>query len=203
MYFISIFRLVSLITFSLFCSNSFAQSDTSGKELPTNALYLIDHRPSTKEAVEKLDRKLIESVDVLKGEKADKFIKTHNATGKTSVVLVTTTNFINEAVFTKVQNPASFPGGDKAWENYITTHLNYPETAKKNKTDGTVKLQIILNKDGSIREVRALNDPGDGLAAEATRLAKQSPKWIPAKQNGQNVTYRFVVPVVFKHKVIR
>lgn len=104
-----------------------------------------------------------------------------------------------DKVFTKVENPAEFPGGLDAWRRYLELHLQYPESAQENGTQGVVRVQMVVDKDGNITEVQALNDPGnDGLGAEAERVIKQGPKWKPAEQNGRKVTYRFVQTVTFQ-----
>ena len=57
---------------------------------------------------------------------------------------------------------------------------------------------MVVDKEGNITEVKALNDLGGGTAAEAERVIKKGPKWKPAEQNGRKVTYRFVQKVTFQ-----
>jgi protein TonB len=104
----------------------------------------------------------------------------------------------SDRVFTKAQKQAYFPGGMDGWNKYLSTNLKYPQQASQYKVEGTVNVQIIVEKDGSLSEVKMLNDPGYELGKEAVRLLQQGPKWIPAEQNGQKVTNRLVIPVVFK-----
>jgi protein TonB len=103
-----------------------------------------------------------------------------------------------EKVFTKVENPAEFPGGPDAWRRYLERNLRYPEAAQENGTQGVVRVEFIVDKEGNISEVRALNDPGDGLAEEAVRIIKKGPKWIPAEQNGRKVIYRHIQAITFR-----
>lgn len=103
-----------------------------------------------------------------------------------------------DAVFTKVEVAASFPGGIDGWRRYLERNLAYPEAAQENGTQGVVRVQMVVDKDGNITEVQALNDPGEGLAEEAMRVIKKGPKWVPAEQNGRKVTYRFVQTVTFQ-----
>lgn len=103
-----------------------------------------------------------------------------------------------DAVFTKVEVAASFPGGVEGWRRYLLRNLQYPEAAQENGTQGVVRVQMVVDKDGNITEVEALNDPGEGLAEEAKRVIKKGPKWVPAEQNGRKVTYRFVQTVTFQ-----
>ncbi|HSK13140.1 MAG TPA: TonB family protein, partial [Phnomibacter sp.] len=90
-------------------------------------------------------------------------------------------------VFTKVENPAEFPGGQSEWTRYLQKNLRYPDNAIDNGTQGVVRVQFIVDREGNISEVQALNDPGDGLAEEAVRIIKKGPKWKPAEQNGRKV----------------
>lgn len=103
-----------------------------------------------------------------------------------------------DKVFTKVENPAEFPGGPDAWRRYLERNLQYPDAAQENGTQGVVKVQFIVDKEGTISEVQALNDPGDGLAEEAVRIIKRGPKWTPAEQNGRKVIYRHIQAITFR-----
>lgn len=103
-----------------------------------------------------------------------------------------------EKVFTKVENPAEFPGGQSEWTRYLQKNLRYPDDAIDNGTQGVVRVQFIVDKEGNISEVQALNDPGDGLAEEAVRIIKKGPKWRPAEQNGRKVIYRHIQAITFK-----
>lgn len=103
-----------------------------------------------------------------------------------------------DRVFTKVENPAEFPGGPDAWRRYLERNLQYPEAAQESGTQGVVRVQFIVDKEGNISEVQALNDPGDGLAEEAVRIIKKGPKWTPAEQNGRKVIYRHIQAITFR-----
>lgn len=103
-----------------------------------------------------------------------------------------------DKVFTKVENPAEFPGGPDAWRRYLERNLQYPDNAQENGTQGVVRVQFIVDKEGNISEVQALNDPGDGLAEEAVRIIKKGPKWTPAEQNGRKVIYRHIQAITFR-----
>lgn len=103
-----------------------------------------------------------------------------------------------DKTFTKVENPATFPGGLDGWRRFLERNLQYPESAQEAGTQGVVRVQLVVDKEGNVSEVKALNDPGDGLGAEAERVIKKGPKWNPAEQNGRKVTYRFVQTVTFQ-----
>jgi protein TonB len=103
-----------------------------------------------------------------------------------------------DKVFTKVENPAEFPGGPDGWRRYLERSLQYPDAAQENGTQGVVRVQFIVDKEGNISEVQALNNPGDGLGEEAVRIIKKGPKWKPAEQNGRKVIYRHIQSITFR-----
>jgi N-acetylmuramoyl-L-alanine amidase len=105
----------------------------------------------------------------------------------------------NEKVFTISQVPASFPGGKSAWLKYLERNLNKDIVVEKGGPPGTytVIVSFIVNSEGFISEVKAVNDPGYGSAAEAVRLIQKGPRWKPAQQNGKNVTSRVKQPITY------
>lgn len=103
-----------------------------------------------------------------------------------------------DKVFTKVDNPAEFPGGAQGWSEYLQKNLKYPKKAIKKNIQGVVRVQFLVDKAGNISEVKALNDPGGGLAEESVRIIANGPKWRPAEQNGKKVIYRHIQALTFK-----
>lgn len=103
-----------------------------------------------------------------------------------------------DKVFTKVDIPAEFPGGVQGWTEYLQKNLRYPNKAFKKGIQGVVKVQFVVDREGNILEVVALNDPGGGLAEESVRIIKNGPKWKPAEQNGRRVIYRHIQAITFK-----
>lgn len=101
-------------------------------------------------------------------------------------------------VFTSCEIPAEFPGGLSEWTRYLQKNLRYPEQAIENGKEAVVRVQFIVDREGDISEVRALNDPGDGLAEEAVRIIKKGPKWKPAEQNGRKVIFRNIQAITFR-----
>jgi TonB family protein len=96
------------------------------------------------------------------------------------------------------EKPPAFPGGVDGWRKYLEANLHYPKKAWKKHIQGLVKVKMTVDAKGNVGEVEALNDPGGGLAAEAVRVIKEGPTWIPAFQDGKNVTYRFVQNITFE-----
>jgi protein TonB len=103
-----------------------------------------------------------------------------------------------EKTFTKVENPAEFPGGQLEWKRYLQKNLQYPEAAIERGNESIIRVQFVVDTLGNISEVEALNDPGDGLAEEAVRIIKRGPRWKPAEQNGRKVKYRHIQAITFR-----
>lgn len=86
----------------------------------------------------------------------------------------------------------------KALMKFMRSNINYPSIARENNVEGTVAVQFVVEKDGSITNIKVRHDPGAGLGAEALRVIKLMPKWIPGVQKARKVKVRFNLPVKFK-----
>ena len=95
------------------------------------------------------------------------------------------------------ENP-TFPGGDSALMDFLRKNLKYPKKAVKKKIEGRVLISFNVEKDGSITNVKKLNDVHPLLYKEALRIVKMMPKWTPGKHEGKVVRVRFTLPVTFK-----
>lgn len=98
-----------------------------------------------------------------------------------------------------VEIEAKFPGGIGAWTKYLERNLNTNTPVDNGAATGiyTVVVSFVVDKDGNISDVVALNDPGFGTAEEAVRVIKKSKQWTPALQNGRNVNYRQKQSITF------
>lgn len=81
------------------------------------------------------------------------------------------------------EKPA-FPGGTKALDAYITNNLKYPQTAKDNGIEGVVAVVFTVKADGTVGNIKIKRMVDPDLEAEAIRLVKGMPKWIPADKDG-------------------
>ena len=100
--------------------------------------------------------------------------------------------------FTVVQKIPEFPGGWSAFMQWLTKNLKYPESARKNKIQGTVVVSFIVNKDGSIASTKVSTSADPVLDAEALRVMKMMPKWKPGMDRNKVCRTMIAVPVVFK-----
>jgi len=104
----------------------------------------------------------------------------------------------NNMVFDVVEVMPQYPGGPIAMLKYIMENIKYPEQAMKEGIQGRVTVRFIVEKDGSISDVRPVLSVHPLLNKEAVRVVESMPKWSPGKQNGKPVRVRFNVPVMFK-----
>ena len=105
-----------------------------------------------------------------------------------------------EDPFNVVEDMPAFPGGMEAMIQFISSNIKYPADAKKQKVDGRVLVKFVVEKDGSITEVKVIKAAFSSLDAEAIRVVKAMPKWKPGYQNGQAVRVQFAMPINFSLK---
>ena len=101
-------------------------------------------------------------------------------------------------VFDVVEQMPSFPGGPSALMQYLSSNIKYPVVAEENGVQGRVVCTFVVEKDGSITDVRVIKSVDPSLDKEAMRVVKGMPKWIPGKQNGSAVRVKYTVPVTFR-----
>lgn len=101
-------------------------------------------------------------------------------------------------VFDVVEQMPSFPGGNGALLEYLATHVKYPVVAQENGVQGRVIVSFVVERDGSITDVRVVRSVDPSLDREAARVVSSMPRWTPGKQNGSAVRVKYNVPVMFK-----
>lgn len=101
-------------------------------------------------------------------------------------------------VFDVVEEMPSFPGGQGALMSYLASNINYPVVAQENGVQGRVIVSFVVERDGSISDVRVARSVDPSLDREAQRVVKSMPRWKPGKQNGSAVRVKYTVPVVFR-----
>ena len=88
-----------------------------------------------------------------------------------------------------------FEGGDAALLKYLRENLKYPDKTKDRGVQGRLVIGFIVEKDGSLTDVKVLRPVDIDLDAEVLRLVKGMPKWIPGRQNGKRVCVRYLLPI--------
>jgi len=101
-------------------------------------------------------------------------------------------------VFDVVEQMPSFPGGNEALMKFLQESVKYPVVAQENGVQGRVVVSFVVERDGSITDVKVVRSVDPSLDKEATRVVKSMPHWIPGKQNGAAVRVKYNVPVSFR-----
>ena len=104
----------------------------------------------------------------------------------------------NDSIFQVVEEMPRFPGGEQALLDYVGKSIVYPEAAKEKEIQGRVFVGFVVEKDGSIGEVKLLRGIGGGCDEEAVRVIKSMPKWQPGKMKGEPVRVNYQMPIFFK-----
>ncbi len=105
------------------------------------------------------------------------------------------TPITDSTIFTVVEEEPSFPGGDEAILNFLRKNIVYLETNEG--IQGTVYTTFIVEKDGSISNIKTLRGVSSIFDKEVIRVVKLMPKWVPGKHRGKNVRVLFNFPVKF------
>ena len=106
---------------------------------------------------------------------------------------------LGERIFEKVEVEAGFPGGGTAWKKYLEKNLNPNVPVENGAPIGiyTVIVQFIVDKNGSISNVKTLTNFGYGMEQEVERIIKRGPSWTPASQSNKPVKAYRKQPVIF------
>jgi len=103
----------------------------------------------------------------------------------------------DDEFFMVVENMPEFPGGDLGLMKYIQKNVKYPAIAKEYNITGKVYVSFIVDKSGSVTNVKIVRGVDKNLDAEALRVVKSLPKYKPGKQRGKAVRVMFTIPINF------
>lgn len=120
------------------------------------------------------------------------------ANNSSSVTSTTILKNADDEAFVIVEQMPEFPGGEHAMQAFMQEHFEYPEEAEDAGIEGTVYLNFVIEKDGSISNVKVVRGIGGGCEEEAIRVVGLMPNWIPGKQRGKLVRVSYNFPVKFK-----
>ena len=104
----------------------------------------------------------------------------------------------NPLNFRIVEQLPEFPGGMSAYVKWLTKNLKYPLAAQKQKIEGRVVVSFVINRDGSLTDIKVSKSANPILDSEALRVAKMMPKWKPGLNNNKPCRTLFAVPIDFK-----
>lgn len=105
-----------------------------------------------------------------------------------------------EQIYSVVEQMPEFPGGQEALYQYLRKSIRYPEAEREAGIEGKVYLSYVVEKDGTVRDIKVLRGVpgGPGLETESIRVVEAMPKWIPGMLNGKPVAVRMNLPVSFR-----
>ena len=102
-----------------------------------------------------------------------------------------------EIIYKSAEQMPQFPGGEAALMKYIKSHIQYPAEALKNRTEGRVIVQFVVDNTGKIGEVKVVRSVDKDLDKEAVRVCRSMPKFTPGRMNGKAVSVWYTLPVTF------
>jgi len=97
--------------------------------------------------------------------------------------------------FNAVEVPPSFPGGLQAFYKWVSNNYRYPQMAKEQGVSGAIHVSFVVERDGSLTDIKVIRDLKYGTGEEAMRMLKASPKWKPGIQNGRPVRVSYSLPI--------
>lgn len=185
-----------------------------------NPIFILNGERVDYQKVQALKSEDIDHISVLKDKAA---IKVYGEDGKNGVVIITTkttpvldlgeSNVQSSGIefnaakvvdgetqdaFDVVEQMPAFPGGMEAMMKFLTENVHYPEAAYKAGVQGRVLVQLIVEKDGRISNVKVVKKANDDLDAEAIRVVSSMPRWQPGMQNGKVVRVKYTLPITFR-----
>jgi TonB family protein len=99
--------------------------------------------------------------------------------------------------YSPVEQVPEFPGGLDAFARFLSKNVGYPNQARDNNVTGRVLISFVVEKDGTLSEIKVAKGIGSGCDEEALRVMKLSPNWKPGIQNGHPVRVAYSVPINF------
>lgn len=103
----------------------------------------------------------------------------------------------SNAVYTAVEKAPSFPGGEKGFIHFLIHTVRYPASGVEHHIQGKVVLTFIVEKDGSLSDIKVAKSVSVDIDAEAIRVLKASPKWEPGMQGGHAVRVQYTQSISF------
>ena len=103
-----------------------------------------------------------------------------------------------DTVYQIVEQMPQYTGGEEAMMKYVAENIKYPQAAKDKNISGRVFVGFVIEKDGSVSNVKVVRGIGGGCDEEAARVIKEMPKWKPGMQKGKPVRVNYMMPIFFK-----
>lgn len=98
----------------------------------------------------------------------------------------------DEDIYNAVEEKPQYVGGIQEFSTYIGKNYRVPNVKG---LKGKVIVQFVIEKDGSLTDIKVISDLGHGTGKEAVRILKKCPKWIPGKLKGVPVRVLYSLPI--------
>lgn len=133
-----------------------------------------------------------------RGDTSTYSIETFSISGSLFETLLDVATSKEDTVYQIAEEMPKFPGGEQAMMKFVAENINYPQEAKDKEIAGRVFVSFVVEKDGSVSNVKVVRGIGGGCDEEAARVIKGMPKWKPGMQKGKPVRVNYMMPVFFK-----
>ncbi len=100
-------------------------------------------------------------------------------------------------VYTVVEKQPEYPGGADAMFSYLGKTIKYPQAAKEAGVKGKVYVSFVIERNGSISNIKVLRGIGSGCDEEGIKAVKNMPNWTPGEIRNQTVRVQYVLPINF------
>ncbi len=104
---------------------------------------------------------------------------------------------IDPKIFRVIEQLPEFPGGVSAFMKWLTLNLKYPKSAQQDNVKGKVVVQFIINKNGTISDLKIVHSLNSDCDREVLRVLSTMPKWKPGIEDGKPTRTQYVIPIVF------
>jgi len=105
-----------------------------------------------------------------------------------------------DEVYVIVEDEPKYPGGTEALHNFLMSNLRYPENATKEKVEGIVLVQYVIDKEGKVQQAKIMRGISPEIDQEALRLTNSIKGWKPATQHGKPIETVISMPIQFSLK---
>lgn len=105
---------------------------------------------------------------------------------------------VHGKVYEQVEQMPEYPGGEPEMRQFLVNSVKYPAQAQQKGIQGKVFVSFVVDKKGSVKNVKIARGADPLLDAEALRVVNSFPQWIPGKEKGKKVAVQYTVPINFR-----
>ncbi len=149
------------------------------------------------EIIEVTDEKIIEAIEINLDIEMSEDTRIEEVIFTPQQVTAIPEERVDE-IFVIVEEQPNPKGGMQEFYKYVSDNLKFPARAARMGIEGRVFIEFIVEKDGSLTDIKVAKGIGGGCDEEAVRVISAAPKWNPGKQRGKPVRVRMIMPIIFK-----